>query len=134
MITILEKIETKKATISLLEDRIICLEFRSNVEFKVSDAKLVNKAFTELAKEEPFCSLVDGRNTFGIISKEAREHFAENKALSKQRLAEALIIDNLANRFLANFYITFNRSNNPCKVFTDYDAAIDWLRTFTSLH
>lgn len=40
---------------------------------------------------------------------------------------DAIVISNLAQKIIANFYIKFNKPKMPTKVFTSTDKAIEWI-------
>lgn len=127
---IIDIIETEKAEISLLERQIIRLRFKPNVEFKLKDALEVDEAFKVFSGGIPYKSLVDGRDIFGHITKEAKQHFADNSPLRDLRMAEALVVNHLANRLIAKVYTMVHKPNNPVEVFTDFGQAMAWLKTF----
>jgi hypothetical protein len=123
-------IDTNKALIIKLSDKIVLLEFKPDVIFELEDAIEVNTLIYNLVKGQPFLSLVDISNRYGSISKEAREHFAKDPKTKDIRLAEAFIITNIPMRILANFYKSFHKPNNPIKFFKTKKEAIDWLNSF----
>jgi hypothetical protein len=125
-----QKIDTEKALITKLSERIVLLEFKPDVIFELEDAIKVNNLIYELIEGKPFLSLVDISHRYGSISKEAREHFAKDPNTKNIRLAEAFIVTNIPMRILANFYKNFHKPNNPIKFFKTKDEAIDWLNSF----
>lgn len=42
-------------------------------------------------------------------------------------IADALVINNLAHKILANFYVKFNKPVKPTKIFESREKAIKWL-------
>jgi hypothetical protein len=81
----------------------------------------------DLVEGKPFLSLVDTINVRGQISKDAMEHFAKDPLTKGVRVAEAIVVNSLHNRILANFYLKFTKSHNPVRVFNNMDKAIIWL-------
>lgn len=120
------KVEIDKAIITKIEDKIICLQFKDGVDFEEDDAIETDKIFYDLCEGKPFCSLIDAR-VYGSISSKAREFFANDKLVKDIRIAEAFVLNNLATRMLAKFYINFNKPNNPIKIFSNVDDAKRWL-------
>ena len=125
-----EVIDTKKATISKIDESIILLEFKPDVIFELEDAIAVNTKIYNLVKGEPFLSLIDISNRYGTISEQARDHFAKDPLTKDIRIAEAFIITNLPMRLLANFYKNFHKPINPIKLFKSKTEAVKWLKSF----
>ncbi len=122
-------INTKKAIISKITDKIVLLEFKPDVVIELEDAVEVNTIIYNLVEGKPFLSLVNVSNRYGSISTEARDHFAKDPKTQNIRLAEAFIVTNLPMRILANFYKQFHKPNNPIKFFSNKKEAIDWLNS-----
>ena len=61
-------------------------------------------------------------------TKEARDYFANegNEGLK----ATALLVKSTAFKMMANFYIMVNKPLNPTRMFTDKNAALEWLEQF----
>ena len=65
------------------------------------------------------------------ISNEARDYFAHNKAHSKLRLSQAIVIDGLAQKIVGNFYKNFHRPACPVELFSNEEDAIKWIRSLS---
>ena len=120
-------IDTPKATIIQLNDKIIYLSFKPDVNFELEDAIQVNDLIVDLANNEPFFSLVDVSGRYGNITNEARNHFAKDPKTKHIRVAEALIVDNLPMRLLARFYHKVNKPGNPVAILSSKEEGIAWL-------
>lgn len=61
-------------------------------------------------------------------TKEARDYFAKegNEGLK----ANAILVNSTAFKMMANFYIMVNKPLNPTRLFTDKNAALEWLEQF----
>lgn len=68
---------------------------------------------------------------FSQISSELRNFAASSKA-NKHTIADAVVINSLSQRIMANFYIRFNKPIRPTKVFTDRKLAEEWLQSFSN--
>jgi hypothetical protein len=123
----IKEINLEKSVISLFDNRIVKIRFKDGVDFVLEDAIIANQTMYDLAEGNPFLSLVDTINVRGQISKDAMEHFAKDTLTKGVRFAEAIVVDSLHNRILANFYLKFTKSHNPVKVFNKMDKAIEWL-------
>lgn len=60
------------------------------------------------------------------IDTDVREWAASDKQNS-HTIADAIIVRNMAQRIVGNFYMKFNRPVKPTKLFTSVKPAINWL-------
>ncbi|MBI2279955.1 MAG: hypothetical protein HYU68_04600 [Bacteroidetes bacterium] len=123
----IKEIDLEKAAITLYDNRIVKIRFKDGVDFQLNDAIIANQTMFNIAEGKPFLSLVDTIDVRGQMSNEAMKHFAKDPLTKGVRVAEAIVVDSLHNRILANFYIKFVKSHNPVKVFNNMDKAIAWL-------
>lgn len=61
-----------------------------------------------------------------VFSNAARDYFAKDSSHSAIRLSQAIIIEGLAQKIVANFYKTFHKPDCPVELFSDLPAAINW--------
>jgi hypothetical protein len=123
----IKEIDLEKSVISLFDNKIVKIRFKDGVDFILEDAIIANQTMFDLVEGKPFLSLVDTINVRGQISKDAMEHFAKDPLTKGVRVAEAIVVNSLHNRILANFYLKFTKSHNPVRVFNNMDKAIIWL-------
>ena len=62
------------------------------------------------------------------ITKEARDNAVKIEDQSSLG-ASAVIVNNLAYKLIANFYMRFNKPKRPFKTFSNEKDAIEWLLT-----
>lgn len=108
----------------------ISLSENVNVEIGLHEAKQIVDRILSICEENPKPLLIDARNVFGSVSPDAREYLASNKQLKASILGQAYIFNSLANRLLAAFYMNFNKSTSPIKIFDGIDLASTWLSGF----
>ena len=130
----MDKIELTKASLYKIDEKTLCLIYKSDVNFKLKDAIETNNAIFKMANGKPYTVLVDGRGVYGNITNEARNHFVIDPKTKDIRLAEALLIDNLPARIFANFYIKVNKPNNPVKIFSKKQKAVEWLNEIYAIN
>lgn len=53
----------------------------------------------------------------------------ENKRRQSTILAEAVVVNSLAQKMTTNFYLKFIKDMHPCKFFTEVDKARTWLHS-----
>jgi hypothetical protein len=124
----MQKIITRSAEISLGNDGIVRKKFFNDIDIDVEDGRENLAAVTQLTGGKPYLVVSDGRVTV-TVTPEARE-FAASEEASKNRIAEAILVNSVATRLTANFYIRFNKPRTPTRIFTDEQKAIEWLRKF----
>ncbi len=121
-------IELKKAHLYLLEPGLTAIVFKTKVQFELNDAIEVDDYTYDWVQGKPFVTLVDGRNIRSNITHEAREYFAKHEKITRIRKGQAIVVNNLHTKLLANFYMNFHKPSNPIKIFTDYDKAYNWVK------
>lgn len=64
--------------------------------------------------------------SFAEMDPEVREWAAETSG-NNYTYVDALVISNLAQKIIANFYLKFNKPASPTKIFTSVDKAYEWI-------
>jgi hypothetical protein len=118
-------IKNANSTIGWVNDDVIHLKWRQDVELEIPDIDEVEAAFQELTKGKKVKVLSEFGN-YVNISAEARDYAA---ARSPECIALAYVITSLAQRIVIRFYIRLRRRQNPTKVFTSREEALNWLKT-----
>ena len=115
------------ATITLDVNKVLLVEFKDGVEVDLDEMiKLVDVSL-DMVNETPFYLLVDARNILSSITHDARHYITVHKEYGELNIAQAIIVNNMPIKILANFYIKFYKQPNPVKMFDDMEAGRDWL-------
>ena len=125
-------IELEKAKLSLIEEGLTLLVFKDNVNFELEDALEVDEFTYDFTEGGNFVTLVDARNIRSSITHEARDFFAKDGKSSPFRKGQAIVVNNLHIKLLANFYMKFHKPEDPVKIFRDYNKAEKWIREIRS--
>ena len=120
-------IKLAKAQLYLIEEGFTLLVFNDKVSFELEDAIEVDEITYDLIEGAPFVTLVDARNIRSNISHEARDFFAKNEKIARIRKGQAIVVNNLHTKIIANFYMKFHKPENPVKIFSNYKKAENWL-------
>jgi len=121
------RIDLPTATFSKLENGSIYIKYKpSDDDFDLEDAKRHSEALEKLDPKEGHHVVVDFRGVEPRFTNEAREYFARNRSHSSLRKSQALVIDGLAHRIVANFYMKFNKPDCPVKIFEKPEDAMEW--------
>ena len=124
----MQVIETKTATYSMLEKDILLVGMKEDAVIDVPEVEENYYAGIKLTGGKRFGALIDGRK-YVTVTPEAKK-YSSQPAMTKDTIAHAIVITSLASRLIANFLTkVFNQNKNVVmKLFTDYDAALNWLR------
>jgi hypothetical protein len=119
------KIEFPYVTV---EDRdgIIWLVFKEGADLDATQVREFVKASEKLSGGEPYLLLSDARVHL-TISSEGRKVAADKKEVPNL-VANAVLVNNLAVRLTANFFINFNKPHFKYRVFNDEVKALKWLK------
>ena len=126
----MEVVEIPCAVITMLDVDIFKVEYRNDYRVELKDAIELDRVFVELSQGAGIYTLLDTSGKHALFSKEAQRFLAKEGIMVKERriLDFALVIDNLPNRLLAKFYITFFKPKYPIKIFPNVDSALAFLK------
>jgi hypothetical protein len=107
-------------------DGIMELQCDDDFVFDVEHIKMLVEKRGEMSNKHKFLQLtIAGK--YSSVTKEGRDFMATEENL-KYTLAEAIVIQSLAQRILGNFYLKFNKPKVPTRIFTDKAKAEIWLK------
>jgi hypothetical protein len=122
--------EHNNAYIYKLENGIIKVQIKDNVSIEEKDIIEIKNINTELSnRKQYFLLFIAGKDAH--ISKEARELSAEEE-MSKNKLAQAFVINSLAQKIIVDFFINVQKPSVLTKVFTDEEKALKWLTALSN--
>lgn len=121
--------ELYSATITFDEEGVLLVKFKDNVEVGIGEAIELVDVSLELVAGKSFYLLVDARDIFSSMDHESRKYIAGHEEYNRLNIAQAIIVNNMHIRLIANFYFKFYGHVNPVKVFTDIDEGKRWLLT-----
>lgn len=121
--------EAKKLikSLSMLDEQTLEVVFHDEVLLDLEAIKIIDKNCDALVDGRKLKRLViSGKNT--LITKEARV-YGQNKSreLKSLIIAEAVVVNTLPQKMVANFYFAFIKDFYPAKFFTDVNKAKEWL-------
>ncbi len=119
-------ISTRCATFNLLEDGILHICLFEDSEIDIEESKLMQKQSLAITEGKKFVALIDARAKVDV-SKESREWGSTAEA-QKNMLAQAIIVNSMANRIVGNFIIKFHKPIAKTALFSDEKHALIWLR------
>lgn len=120
-----EKINLIHSDIIIREDGIVEIVFKKSSNIGVVECKEMIETYRANLepKKYPLLHVIED---FVNIEKSAREFSATEEGLSFSK-AEAYVMNSLAHKLLANFYMKVDKPSVPTKFFTNKTEAEDWL-------
>lgn len=112
-----------------LIDGYIHVRFKDLSIIDLEEAKKVSNLIIELCKGTPYPFITNGLGITIRMNNDARDFFATFPPLTKVRKAQALLVNNMPSKLLANFFIKYHKPVNPTKIFTDMDSALKWIKS-----
>ena len=110
-------------------DGIVQLNTADDAYFTIKEAREFIAALRSITRGVPHPVLkVPG--THANVDKDSRIFMASGEAL-QYSVAEAVLIRNMAQRIIGNFYLKFDRPKKPVRLFDNMPEAEAWLKGFT---
>lgn len=120
-------IELPSATLIEVEHDIVMVHYKDvDEEIDVEEAKKHTEAIYELRAGKPCHLIINFLEVEVPFTNAARDYFAHNERHSAIRISQAIVIDGLAQKIVANFYKTFNKPNCPVELFQNEADALKW--------
>lgn len=126
MIKLQNKVTTRCATFNLLEEGVLHIVLFEDSDIDLDESKLMQKKSLDLTQGQKFVALIDARAKINV-SKESREWGSTAEAQINM-IAQAILVNSLANRIVGNFIIKFHKPIAKTALFTDEKSALVWLR------
>lgn len=111
-----------------INDGIMYSRFKPSAEVTLSDAKEAAKLATTIAAGAMYPLVVDLREAQSLTS-DARAFFASDE-IGNTTTAVGIFVASQLSRVLGNFFLNFNASQIPTRLFTDRKAAETWARQY----
>lgn len=127
---IINQIKFGYANVEQLDIGIIRIEMLGGYIIDLEESVQLNIAQGDLLKGQMGAGLVlmvaDSTTQF---TNDARDFSASKEGL-RFSMAEALVVKNLAQKLVVNFYLKFNKPSVPSRAFNTEEEAIKWLLSF----
>jgi hypothetical protein len=124
-VEIVKNISLDFASVELLENGIIRIEFFDKQSIGEFESREINNAIGVLSESKPARVLmVSHTNT--VFDHGAREFSSSDEGL-KYTIGDALVTNSLGHKILVSFYLKFNKPKKPSKAFENEADAMVWL-------
>ncbi len=121
----MKRLENDQVIVTLRPDGIVHVSFLPHTEITVEFQQVLLDMYNEVTGGKKSLFVFDG-GEFVSITKEARENAVAIEETTPTK-ASAIVVKNLAQKIIADFYYKVNRPKQPYKVFWQFDKAIEWL-------
>ncbi|MES2284879.1 MAG: hypothetical protein V4547_04260 [Bacteroidota bacterium] len=124
----MQEIETRTVVNSLIEEGVLKVVVKENVNLTLKDAQDNYKAAVQLTNGKRFSVLVEGHD-FVTIDDDARE-FSSTAEAFVNTIAMAIVVRSLSTRLLGLFLLQLNKRNHKTdiKLFKNGDVALLWIK------
>lgn len=117
------------SVLRMRNDGIIQINFGNKTDLDVKEVREILVATGYLTKSEKVLILnIAGSQTSATS---AARDFAASDEATIYTLAEAYIVNNLAQKIIGNFYVNFHKPKAPTKIFTNETDAVKWLKSLS---
>jgi hypothetical protein len=125
-------VETSVCVIEKNDLGIIIIRLKENAEIGIPQVDEISDLIIQFSNDTPcFILVVPGLGSHS--DQESREYAA--KFRSKRKIvAEAIVVQNLPIRILANFYIKFNKPKQQVRLFGSEEDGMNWLLALKEQH
>ncbi len=113
------------STVSLRADAIIHVEFVDFAKIGLNECREVNDTIGEFGNYTKVCVLMEAA-TNTHFEKEAREFSAGEEGM-KYTLADAILVQSIAQSIFVNLYLKINKPPQPSRCFHKLEDATNWL-------
>jgi len=122
---LLQEINIEYCHLQLFENDLVRIEIKGNFNIGATESEKITDILGSLANGKKMRVLMVA-DEITQFDKSAREYSA-GEAGSRYTLGDALVVKNLAQKIMANFYVSVNKPKVPSKTFNNEEAARDWL-------
>ncbi len=116
-----------KFSFTLRKDGIVHYKMKANCLILLSDIMKHYNIFKEKYAGRVFLNLYEFEEN-SEIDDEVRK-WAADPSGNNFTIADAFVIQSMAQKMIGNFYLTFHKPVKPTKLFTNVEDALKWLNT-----
>lgn len=118
----------EKYTVTYMPRHILFIEVNDFMVFKVNDLLEIRNWIQKEITESKLFNLFQFGNG-SSLSRELRE-FAAKKEGAIRTIGTAILVRNLAQQLLIDYYLKINKPHYPTRAFYKKDKAIEWINDY----
>lgn len=116
------------ATVFMDKNGILIITIKDQQKLDEIDVININLTLRYMANGQPALKLLDARAKWSMNKKARERAKLEHKA--SQTIARAIVVSGAVNAALMGFLASFGKHHYPQRIFSDYDEAYEWLKSF----
>lgn len=126
---VIDQINIECAEITLLDSGLILLKYAPDYKVELKDVKEVERVFIELSNNGDIYCIMNTSGRFNNYTNEAQKFLSNDAKIVKQNKIKgsAVVIDNLPNRLLAQFFSRVFKPKFPMKICSSQEEGLAWL-------
>lgn len=117
-----------KLTFKMRNDGIVHYRIKSGCTLTLTDIMEQYEYFASKYAGKQFLNVYEFEEN-ADIDDNARKWASDPKG-NNFTIADAFVIQSMAQKMIGNFYITFHKPVKPTKLFNDLESALKWLHSF----
>jgi len=107
-------------------EKLVQLKIKNYLSIKINNGIQFRDFFIELIDGEVGI-IVDARDIKVDVSINSIRFFTTDAAFNRKCKYQAIIVNSISVRLLANFYVNYMKKKSNAKVFNNYDDALVWI-------
>ena len=115
-----------------LKGNYLYIKYKAGSIVDLREANIQSGIILDLCQGKEFPFIIDFLDISARIDDDARRFFANDGPHIHLRKAQAIVVNNIQNKLLVNFYIKHHKPKNPSKVFDNLEDALDWIKQFVA--
>jgi hypothetical protein len=127
-IEIIREIDHEKLIVRLMEDQFVHVILKPNTDITLELQSEMFQLYDLITSGKKMPFLFEG-GEFISITKEARENAIRMEDCTPST-ASAILVKNLGQKIVADFYYKINKPKQPYKVFWSKEKALAWIQQF----
>lgn len=127
-VTVVKEIDLPEVHIALKSDGIVHVMLKDNTVLDIELQMRMLEAYNVVTSKVLTPFIFEAEDNINV-TKEARDNAIIIEEISPCK-AMAVIVNNLANAMIGNFYLKFNKPKRPYKVFKNREDGLKWLEQF----
>jgi hypothetical protein len=127
---IIQNMEFTLGSIHKDDDGIVWMKFKKDTQFEKDHIDELFALWEKVTQGEKCPFIIDLRTSYASIPADFLQLMSLDSRAGKWKKAEAILIDSLSLRLMANFYKKLDSNPIPIEVFTNEEEAIKWVCQF----
>ena len=121
-----ESFQTIFGELIFMKKEIVQLNIKNNLSVKIKNGIQFRDFFIELIDGE-IGILVDARDVKADVTVNSMRFFTTDAAFNRKCKFQAIVVNSISIRLIANFYVNYMKKKSNAKVFNNLEDAKVWL-------